>query len=61
MRLRTGIKAGKGLGDAIADLSHLTGIDRIANYYEKVTGKDCGCAQRQVTLNRLVPLGVSQG
>ena len=56
MRVKTGIEAGRGLGDAVADLAHLTGMDRLAKYYEEVTGKDCGCTQRQQTLNRLVPL-----
>jgi hypothetical protein len=56
MRLKTGISAGKGLGDAIADLAHLTGLDRVAKAYEKITGKSCGCEQRRQTLNNLVPL-----
>jgi len=60
MNVRTGIEAGKGLGDAFADLAHMTGMDRVAKFYEKVTGKDCGCDQRRKALNQLVPLGGTQ-
>jgi hypothetical protein len=60
MIVRTGIEAGSGLGDAVADLAHLTGLDRVAKFYEQVTGKDCGCEARRETLNALVPLGGSQ-
>ena len=56
MKVRTGIKAGKGLGDAIADFTHITGLDRVAAFYEKVTGKDCGCDARQQSLNKVFPL-----
>lgn len=57
MKVKTNIAAGRGLGDAIADLAHLTGLDKVAQYYEKVTGKSCGCDERRQFLNRLIPLG----
>jgi hypothetical protein len=60
MKVKTGIKAGKGLGDAIADFTHLTGLDRVAALYEKVTGKECGCDARQETLNKVFPFVGSQ-
>jgi hypothetical protein len=53
MNVRTGIISGQGLGDTIADLTHLTGIDRLANTYEQVTGKPCGCDVRQEQLNQI--------
>ena len=53
MKVRIGIKAGQGLGDTVADLTHLTGIDQLAKAYEQVTGKPCGCDQRQEKLNNL--------
>jgi hypothetical protein len=53
MKIRSGIKAGQGLGDAVADLTHLTGLDRLADAYSKITGKDCGCAARQEKLNKV--------
>ena len=53
MKVRTGIKAGQGLGDTVVDLTHLTGIDQLAKAYEQVTGKPCGCDQRQEKLNNL--------
>lgn len=55
MKVKTHIIAGKALGDAVADLTNLTGIDKLAQAYEQVTGKDCGCKTRQQTLNRLFP------
>ena len=60
MKVRTDIEAGRGLGDAVADLAHMTGMDRVAKFYEKMTGKDCGCEQRRDALNQLLPLGGSQ-
>ena len=55
MRVRTGIKAGQGLGDTVADLTHLTGLDQLAKLYEQVTGKSCGCDERRQALNQLFP------
>ncbi len=53
MKLTTGIKAGAGLGDAVAQATHLTGLDRLAATYTQVTGKPCGCKERQEKLNQL--------
>lgn len=55
MRVRTGIKAGQGLGDTVADLTHLTGLDQLAKLYEQVSGKSCGCDERRQALNQLFP------
>ena len=54
MKIRTGIRAGQGLGDAVANLTHLTGVDQLAKLYEQTTGKSCGCQERQDLLNQLV-------
>lgn len=57
MRVKTGLKAGNtGLGDVVADVTSLTGIDRLAKMYEEITGKPCGCEERREKLNLLVPL-----
>jgi hypothetical protein len=56
MNVRTGLKAGQGLGDLVAEVTHLTGIDQLAKVYEETTGKDCGCRARQEKLNQLFPL-----
>ena len=53
MKVRTGILAGQGLGDTVADLTQLTGVARLAKAYEQVTGKPCGCDERQEKLNNL--------
>lgn len=53
--LRTGIKAGKPLGDCCHDFIHMTGLDRLTKFFTHLTGKDCGCRTRQQTLNNLVP------
>ncbi len=53
MKIRTRIKAGQGLGDAVADMAQLTGMNRLAEAYTQVTGKDCGCKARQEKLNQL--------
>ena len=55
MKVRTGIKAGQGMGDTVADLTHLAGIDRLAEAYEMLTGQPCGCNERREKLNSLFP------
>lgn len=57
MRVKTGLKAGaSGLGDIVADVTNLTGLDRMAKMYEEMTGKSCGCEERRQKLNQLLPL-----
>ncbi|MEZ4735531.1 MAG: hypothetical protein R3E79_51220 [Caldilineaceae bacterium] len=53
--VRTGLRAGRPLGDVVADFTHATGLDRIANAYSAITGQDCGCDRRQEALNNLCP------
>ncbi|MBF0398485.1 MAG: hypothetical protein HQK78_17040 [Desulfobacterales bacterium] len=55
MKIRTKIKASRALGDLIADCTHFTGLDKLAQVYTKITGKDCGCKARQEWLNRIFP------
>lgn len=55
IRIRSGIMMGVGLGDAFADVAHVMGADKIAGLYTKVTGNDCGCADRQKNWNDLWP------
>jgi hypothetical protein len=53
MKVRTGVTAGQGLGDAVADMAQLTGMDRLAKAYEQASGNSCGCKERQEALNRI--------
>jgi hypothetical protein len=55
MKVRTDLRAGQGLGDAVADFTQQTGLDQLASTYTKITGKDCGCKARQAKLNELGP------
>lgn len=54
-----GIKANvrsKGLGDTIAKVTRVTGIEKAVKAVTQAVGvKDCGCSQRQETLNRVFP------
>lgn len=52
---RTGLRAGKPLGDAIADVTQATGLNRLAHWYTGLTGQDCGCERRRQVLNQLFP------
>ena len=45
----------KGLGDTIKKITEVTGIKKVVDKVTEKTGKDCGCAKRQDTLNRLFP------
>jgi len=56
MKVRTNLKAGQGLGDVVADFTHVTGLDQLAKAYTQVTGKDCGCETRRAQLHAMFPL-----
>ena len=45
----------KGLGDTIAKITKATGMKKVVDTVAKTVKKDCGCAKRQNTLNRLFP------
>ena len=49
------MKKSKGLGDSIEKITKVTGIKKVVNTVSKAVKKDCGCAKRQDTLNRLFP------
>ena len=55
LSVHSGLRAGKPLGDVLEDITHATGLVRLAELYTKVTGKDCGCKGRQEWVNRLFP------
>lgn len=44
-----------GAGDTAKRVLHHLGADALAWLYEKATGRECGCADRQAKLNRLYP------
>ena len=48
-------KKSKGLGDSIEKITKATGIKKVVNKINKITGKDCGCNKRKNNLNRLFP------
>jgi hypothetical protein len=62
MKIRTGIVSGIGFGDSLEELTRITGIKQLANSYEAVTGKSCGCEKRKQALNKiqLPELGIVQ-
>jgi len=42
----------KGLGDTVAAITKATGIEALV---KGIFGENCGCADRQEKLNKLVP------
>jgi hypothetical protein len=50
----------KGLGDTVAKITHATGLNKLAELYTQITGKDCGCKSRQEALNKLFPYGIKE-
>ena len=48
-------KKSKGLGDTIEKITKATGIKKIVDKVNKVTGKDCGCGARKNALNKKFP------
>jgi hypothetical protein len=49
-----------GLGDTIAKITKATGLDKLAEMYTRITGKDCGCKTRQEYFNKLLPYKVQE-
>lgn len=49
------IDTDQGVGDTLKRLIEKTGSDKIARAFEKLTGKVCGCTNRQEHLNRKYP------
>ena len=45
----------KGLGDTIEKITKATGIKRVVDTVSKATGRDCGCKQRKMKLNKAMP------
>lgn len=45
----------KGLGDTVAKITKATGIKKVVEKISEVTGKDCGCDERQEALNKAFP------
>tara|TARA_R100000656_G_C3883391_1_gene114956 strand:+ start:53 stop:244 length:192 start_codon:yes stop_codon:yes gene_type:complete len=46
----------KGLGDSIEKITKATGIKKVVDSMNKITGKkDCGCRKRREKLNQAVP------
>ena len=45
----------RGLGDTMAEITHITGISRVVKEIEKLTGIPCGCEKRLEFFNKLFP------
>ena len=41
------------LGDAIEKVTTVTGIKAVVEKVSEITGKDCGCAARKESLNKV--------
>jgi hypothetical protein len=50
----------KGLGDTIATVTKVTGIQKVADAISAATGKECGCKKRQEALNKAFPYKKSE-
>lgn len=47
----------RGLGDTVHRVARATGISRVVETVERVTGLPCGCPERRNRLNGFVPFG----
>jgi len=45
----------RGFGDTVEAITRATGIKRVVEKINEVTGKDCGCEKRKDTLNKKFP------
>jgi len=55
MKIKSTVKAGKLVGNAVAWCTHTTGLDKLSQNYTTQTGQDCGCEKRHAILDRLFP------
>ena len=53
MKIRSSIASGIGFGDSLEELTRITGIKKLADSYETITGNSCGCEERKQALNRI--------
>ena len=50
------MRKSEGFGDDVAKVTAMLGLDKAADAVAKAVGmKDCGCAKRQETLNKIFP------
>jgi hypothetical protein len=47
----------RGLGDVVEWVARRTGLQWLAVWWERRTGKPCGCDRRREALNKLIPFG----
>ena len=45
----------RGLGDKIQKVAKMTGAATVVDFVSTITGKDCGCGERQAKLNEAFP------
>jgi len=45
----------RGFGDTVEAITRATGIKKVVEKINEVTGKDCGCEKRKDTLNKKFP------
>ena len=46
----------EGMGDLVARVAKMTQLDKVAKFVAKAAGQeDCGCKERQDTLNKRFP------
>ncbi len=55
MKIKSSLKAGKLVADAVAWFTQTTGLDKLTQKYTAQTGQDCGCEKRHAILDRLFP------
>lgn len=60
-RLAARAKPGdRGVGDVVKRIAGKAGGERFRRVYKSITGKDCGCDDRQARLNALYPFGLAR-
>lgn len=56
MRVKTKIKAGKALTEAITKTTEALGLDKLSEKYTQKTGRECGCKKRKAILDNIMPI-----
>ena len=51
----------RGLGDTVAKITKVTGIKKAVDTVFEAINRDCGCREKQSTLNKLFPYKKEEG
>lgn len=56
MKIRTKLKGGALVSDAVGTVAQTLNLDQMGKRYTQQTGKSCGCDKRKAILDKVMPV-----